>query len=424
MKGKPGLLYFSARHKIPSGYHNNYFLCTVRVLILHQHFNTPIKGGPLRSYYLAQALVDSGHKPIVITIHNEDTYRVEQVKGIEVHYLPIQYDNSFSFFKRSISFIRYVVAVVQMSAKFRDVKVCYAISTPLTVGLAARYLKRKWHIPYVFEVGDLWPDAPIDLGYIKNIFLKKSLLRLERKIYQKASAVVALSTAIRDGIERKVSGKKIHLIPNMADTEFYRPVPKPQHLISKFNVENKFVVSYNGALGAANGLEHVLRCALESQEHGLNLHFLICGEGAMKATLMAMTGSMQLKNLSFIPFQNREGVKEVLDVSDAVMISYLPAPILETGSPNKYFDGLAAGKLIVTNFGGWISAEIATHTCGITINQKLQGEFPKQILPYLNDATLLQKAQIAARNLALTKYSRTQLSDRFVACIRQVMIDR
>jgi glycosyltransferase involved in cell wall biosynthesis len=323
----------------------------VNVLILHQHFNTPSKGGPLRSYYLAQALVDFGYKPIVLTVHNEGRYRVENVKGIEVHYIPVPYDNSFSFFKRSVSFLRYVIAVIQMSARFRAVKVCYAISTPLTVGLAALYIKKRWRIPYIFEVGDLWPDAPIDLGYVKNIFLKKSLLSLERKIYHGASAIVALSPAIKEAIEKKIAGKKIHLIPNMADTEFNKPVVKPPHLIDKFDVADKFVASYSGALGAANGLEHILRCALESQEHKLPVHFLVCGEGAMKPLLMTMASAMRLENLSFIPFQNRDGVKDVLDVSDAVMVSYKPASILETGSPNKYFDGLAAGKMIIINFG-------------------------------------------------------------------------
>ena len=59
----------------------------------------------------------------------------------------------------------------------------------------------------------------------------------------------------------------------------------------------------------------------------------------------------QLKNFSILPFQNREGVKEVMNVTDATFICYKPVPILETGSPNKYFDGLAAGKLILINFG-------------------------------------------------------------------------
>ena len=137
--------------------------------------------------------------------------------------------------------------------------------------------------------------------------------------------------------------------------------------------------------------------------------------------VMSMAAKMQLKNLSFVPFQTREGVKEVLDVSDAVMISYKPFQILETGSPNKHFDGLAAGKLIVTNFGGWISKEIHEERCGITIDQKLQDDFPRLIAPFLANSALVVEYQQAARRLAEAKYSRRKLSERFVEAVQGIL---
>jgi hypothetical protein len=50
----------------------------------------------------------------------------------------------------------------------------------------------------------------------------------------------------------------------------------------------------------------------------------------------------------------------------------------------------------------------------------MQAEFPRQILPYLNDPSLLKATQQAARKLAEVKYSRRRLSERFVEVIRQV----
>jgi hypothetical protein len=52
----------------------------VKVLIIHQHYNTPSKGGPLRSFYLAQALADFGFQPVVITAHSKP-YQMEKSKG-------------------------------------------------------------------------------------------------------------------------------------------------------------------------------------------------------------------------------------------------------------------------------------------------------------------------------------------------------
>ena len=62
-----------------------------------------------------------------------------------------------------------------------------------------------------------------------------------------------------------------------------------------------------------------------------------------------------------------------MNVTDATFICYKPVPILETGSPNKYFDGLARGKLILVNFGGWIKEEIEAKRCGVTLTQIVLG---------------------------------------------------
>ena len=201
-------------------------IITLKVLILHQHFNTPTAGGALRSYYLAKALTERNIGVVVITGYNGDHYKVENIEGIEIHYLPVAYHNRFGFWKRSKSFLHYNFGAVRLAGKIQGIKLCYAISVPLTIGLAAFWIKRKYGIKYFFEVGDLWPEAPIQMGFVKNYFFKKSLYSLEKFIYDHADAVVGLSPMIKAAVEKKVPGKPVHLIPNMADTDFYKPVEK------------------------------------------------------------------------------------------------------------------------------------------------------------------------------------------------------
>src|SRR5690242_11934122 len=106
----------------------------MKVLILHQHFNTPEKGGAVRSYYLAKALVDHGIETVVITGSNEKECKQENYEGIEVHYLSIAYDNSFGFAARSFSFLKYIRQSVSVAKKIPKIDICYAISVPLTIG--------------------------------------------------------------------------------------------------------------------------------------------------------------------------------------------------------------------------------------------------------------------------------------------------
>jgi glycosyltransferase involved in cell wall biosynthesis len=393
----------------------------VKVLILHQHFNTPTEGGALRSYYLAKALTERNIGVVVITGYNGDHYKVENIEGIEIHYLPVAYDNRFGFWKRSKSFVHYNFGVVRLAGKIQGIKLCYAISVPLTIGLAAFWIKQKYRIKYFFEVGDLWPEAPIQMGFVKNYFFKRSLYSLEKFIYDHADAVVGLSPMIKASVEKKVPGKPVHLIPNMADTDFYRPVEKDVALLRKFDVADKFVVSYIGAIGLANGLDFYLECARACQKTTLPIHFQLCGDGALLEYFRNVAKQYQLKNFSILPFQNREGVKEVMNVTDAAFICYKPVPVLETGSPNKYFDGLAAGKLILINFSGWVKEEIEKEKCGVFINPNSPDEFVKKITPFVSDLQLLKQYQQASRLLAESKYSRKLLSEKFAGIVHAAL---
>ncbi len=387
------------------------FICRMKVLILHQHFNTPYDGGAIRSYYLAKALVDKGIETVVVTGSN-DKEGVRNVDGITVHYLKNPYDNSFGFLKRGISFLRFVHVAMNEAKKISNVDLCYAISVPLTIGVAAMRIKKRMGIPFIFEVGDLWPEAPIEMGFIKNPILKNYLTGLERKIYNESESVVALSTAIEEAVTSVVPGKNIHLLPNMADTDFYKPEKKNTVLEKKFDVEGKFVISYIGALGFANGLDHLLDAASAAKASQLAVQFLICGEGAMRERLVNRIANETLENVSLLPFANRDGVQEIMNVTDASFISYLPFKILETGSPNKYFDGLAAGKMVITNFGGWIREEVELEKIGFSFSNDSK-EFVNKLNVFLANQDLVKTAQQNARGLAEKKYSRKILSEKF-----------
>jgi len=390
-----------------------------KVLILHQHFKTPQTGGAIRSYYLAKALVDQGIHTVVITAHNEPVDRVEVVEGIEVHYLSIPYDNRFGFYKRSFSFVKYILQATRLAGTLKDVDICYAISVPLTVGFAAQWIKARFKIPYIFEVGDLWPEAPIQMGFIQNFFFKHFLYQLEESIYRGAVAIVALSPMIRAAIEKKLKGKTVHLVPNMADTDFYKPEARHPDLEMRYDVTGKFVISYIGAFGAANGLDYFLECARVSQQANLPIRFLLCGEGAMLPHIGRTKEHLQLSNLTIIPFQNRDGVREVMNVTDASFICYKPIPVLETGSPNKYFDALAAGKFVIVNFGGWIKDEIESERCGLYVDPAQPLDFAKKMGPLLTDLNFIEESKKRSRILAEKKYSRKELSLTFVNLFRE-----
>src|SRR5690606_26942979 len=99
-------------------------------------------------------------------------------------------------------------------------------STPLTVGQIGLWAKKTLAIPCMFAVRDLWPEAPIQIGMVKNPLLKKMLYRLEKSIYEQALRIVVLSPGIKNYIVAKVPDAQVELIPSLAVTRFYSPSTK------------------------------------------------------------------------------------------------------------------------------------------------------------------------------------------------------
>ncbi|MTI30594.1 glycosyltransferase family 4 protein, partial [Xanthovirga aplysinae] len=365
----------------------------MHILYLHQYFKTPQEGGAIRSFYLAKGLVNNGYRVSMVSSHNENKYVQKNIEGIEVHYLPVYYDNKLGFYGRIYAFLKFIFLACQLIGKISKsdkVNKIYATSTPLTIGLVALWAKKIYKLTYFFEVRDLWPEAPIQLRFIRNPSLKKLLYGLESTIYNHADKIVALSPGIKQYIKRIVPEKEITLIPNMSDCEFFKQEEKQEALEVKYQVRNKFVVSYFGAAGEVNHLEYVLDAAKQCVK--LPIHFLITAEGSELSRIKELAKSMKLKNLSFFPYKNKSGIKEVLNVTDAVYISFANFPILETNSPNKFFDGLSSGKLLIVNSKGWTKNIVINRNCGFYHNPNTES-FSNAILPFLLDKDLLSEHQ-------------------------------
>jgi hypothetical protein len=95
----------------------------VKVLLIHQYFKTPESGGALRSYYLARALVEAEIEVNIITTYNGANIRKETIDGIDVHYLPVVYDNSFGFIKRIRSYMKFVWSIVHEVSQFKEIRI-------------------------------------------------------------------------------------------------------------------------------------------------------------------------------------------------------------------------------------------------------------------------------------------------------------
>jgi glycosyltransferase involved in cell wall biosynthesis len=362
----------------------------INILLIHQYFKTPLEGGGIRSYYIAKSLVEKGHKITILTSSNTNS-GVKSIEGIRIVYFPIQYENSFGFLKRVISFMRFVIACRKYLKRDNRYDLAYVLTTPLTTAYIALHLKKRYAIPYAFEVGDLWPAVPIQLGIIKNKFIKRYLLGLEKKVYKEAYKLIALSPAIKSHMQKVVMEKEVEVIPNMSDCGLFEK--------SKAYVATQTLkICYFGAISYANHISFLLEAAKLANTKGLDIEFHVMGFGGLRQQMLE--ASKGLKNVIWHPPGGMDSVRGLLKSCHATYISYLDHHILNTGSPNKFFDGLAAGHLIIVNFEGWIKELIEKEHCGFSYNPRNPDEFIQKITKYMSSPDLFSESQKNSRRLA------------------------
>lgn len=374
-----------------------------KIIYIHQYFKTPDEGGAIRSYYVAKGMVDRGMDVAVITSHNKANYEQKNVGGIQVHYLPIPYSNDFSFTRRYVAFFNFVLAAINHSNKLQKPDLCYATSTPLTVGIIAVWWKWTRQLPYIFEVRDLWPEAPIQLGIIKSSLLKYLTIKLEKTIYKHAKKVIVLSPGIEKGVRDKINKVNTCMIPNMADIDFF------QKTLPNTQTNKNFTIGYFGTFGMANNLEYILDVAKACQIAKLTVSFNLIGEGARKEEIVKRAVEMKLENVDFFAQKSSMDIRAFLRRTDACFTSFLKTPVLETNSPNKFFDGLAAGKLSIVNTAGWLKELVEHNKCGFYIDPATPEKFPLLIEPFIRDKKLLKLYQKNALHLGKTRFSRKKL---------------
>ncbi len=389
----------------------------MRIIYIHQYFVTPQEGGATRSYYLAKGMVEKGIEVEMITSHNKGFYDLRLIDGIKVHYLPVSYYQEFGFVKRVWSFGRFVKAAKSCIQKLPRPDYFYISSTPLTTGLIGLWAKRKFAIPYIFEVRDLWPDAPIQVGAIKSPLLKKVLYALENRIYKHALKIIALSPGIAENIRKKAPQSAIHTVPNFVDLETFYPKEKNSILLRQFGLKNSFTIAYAGAIGRVNAVSELLDIAKIAQDQGKDYQFVVMGKGSETPALLQQAKKMQLSNFFYFPFGTKQNVSDLLSCADMAFISFSKHPVLKTNSPNKFFDALGSGKAILVNHKGWVFNLVKSEKLGLSYPANRTDLAFAKIDALAQNPDSLHKMQERSRSLAIRYFSKETAINRLLSVI-------
>lgn len=408
----------------------------LRILIVNQYAGSPVHGMEFRAFELAREWAKLGHQvqivagfPSHLRSSNPTFGRLvtrELVEGVQFEWfrLPRYSGNGL---RRAANVMAFAGLLRRRSARiarrFRPDIVIASSTHPLDTYGARRIAKRAGGT-FVFEVHDIWPLTPIEVGGLSPRHPFIALLgRAERYACVHADAVVSvLPKADEHLVTRGMDQARYFHIPNgidIASSDAGRiELPADQaELLRRLQAEGVFRVGYAGGLGLANAIDDLIAAAVLMRDEAVA--FVIWGDGPLRGQLEARISDEKLTNVYLLGTIPRPAVRSALSACDVLYLGWKRHSIYRFGlSPNKLFDYLASGRPVLHATSA-PDDPVAAYGAGISV----PAEDPEAIARAIRElatlpADVLDAYGARGREQVLAHHDYPVLARRFLEAVR------
>ncbi|QRF61993.1 glycosyltransferase WbuB [Variovorax paradoxus] len=207
---------------------------------------------------------------------------------------------------------------------------------------------RSW-----LHIQDYEVDAAFGLGLVRGGRVRRMALAAERWLMGRFDRVSTISAAmLAKAADKGVAPERLVLFPNGVDLRAIRPAPPrdPEapnpaggYRAALGIAPDAVLVLYAGSLGHKQGIELLAEAAALLADAPA-LHFVICGNGPSRASLM--DACLRLRHVHFLDLQPAERLDELLGSAD---IHVLPqrADAADLVMPSKLTGMLASGRAVI-----------------------------------------------------------------------------
>lgn len=354
----------------------------MRTILINHYAGSPHYGMEYRPYYLAREWLAAGHQVTILAANYSHVRRVnprdglnqEEIEGIQYRWLKTSHyeRNGVKRFINMLQFVSRLHHSARTLAESLHPDVVIASSTyPLDI-IAASRLSRFARAKLVFELHDLWPLSPMEIGGMSrwNPFIM--LMRwAEGQALQRADKVISMLPYAKNYlVSRGMAEEKFCHVPNGFYPDEWGGAVEPIDVVvsqklSELRGRFPFLVGYAGSHGAANVLRPFVDAAARVRGRGIGI--VLVGQGPEKASLMRAAQEQGSANVLFLDPVAKRQIPSLLRQFDAAYIGWRALSIYRHGvSPNKLFDYMMAERPIIHG----INAEndmVAEAQCGLTI---------------------------------------------------------
>lgn len=381
----------------------------MKLLYIAQSYVFPESSGSARKYDLTTSFIKKGVDVTVITtsagINMDPSKRWEyfEREGIKFWVLNCAYSHMMPIKERIKSFLKFSYYASKKAVRINS-DIVLSTSTPLTTAIPGIWKKWRSKTPFVFEIRDVWPEGPIQQGYVKNKFLIWLLRKTEKFIYHRADYLVPLSTGMKADILTRVDVKNMEVIPNISEIERFTHY---EDCDIDFDFTGRKVVLYAGTLGPVNDIMYVAKLAERTLPLAPWLCYLIIGNGQQKEEIMKYCKEKDIlnKNIFFLnPIRKNDlpSVYSRVTMGSSFVWDY---KIKWDNSANKFFDTLAAGRPVLINYQGWQADVIRENQCGYVLPYRPTDDDVQSFVDYMSNDALLEQhgknARVKAEDYSL-----------------------
>jgi colanic acid biosynthesis glycosyl transferase WcaI len=413
----------------------------VKITYLSQYFPPEMGAPAARASELARHWVGAGHDVTVLTgFPNHPTGKIpleyrsklrrlvtsEEFEGAKVvrsWLLPFPNRKPY---ERMLNYSSFCLSAASTGMFLKCPDVLIASSPQLLVALSGWWLARWKKTKFVFEVRDLWPESLAAVGMgDTNSPLHRSLARIAGFLYRQADRIVVVTPAFEEYlVDRwKVPREKISVVENGVETELFSPQNSEQ-LRHELNAHGRFIVSYIGTMGMAQGLDTLIESAARLQHVAPEVLLLLIGEGADKERIQKLAGTRRLTNIRFVDQQPRTRIPAFISASDASLVLLKKTDLFRTVIPTKMLEFMSCACPLILGVDGQARDIMEQARAGVFIEPENPEELVSAVIRLAKGRALREELGKNGRRYILQNFSRERKAFHYIEILQTMMNER
>jgi len=281
----------------------------------------------------------------------------------------------------------------------------------LGVPVAAR-VARQAGVPLWVHVQDFEAEAAFATGLVNaHASLAKLALLTENRILAMADKVSTISPQMCQRlVEKRVPPERIYELRNWSNTSFFAGLAADGGAYrDEWGIGDRKVALYSGNISNKQGIEIIIEAARLLKDRK-DLVFVICGEGANRARLEAL--SADLPNVQLHGLQPSERMGDLLSLAAVHLLPQIPGAA-DLVLPSKLTNILQSGRPVVATASPGTGLHAEVDGCGLLTEPGDAPAFAKAVCTLLDDPALRAALGAAALVRAGERWSRKAILDRF-----------